>query len=104
MRWYPGATGKPITDAVTATEQGWIKEIDASVRFGPVHTARFPWTANYTRSAYIDLLETYSDHAVLADDHKVPLYEAIAAAIDERGGRIAIPYVAVLLLAHRRPT
>jgi trans-aconitate methyltransferase len=77
-------------------------EIEASGRFGPIEVRTYAWSATYSTADYIRLLETYSDHAVLEPSRSRPLYEAIAAAIDRRGGTITIPYLAALHLAGPR--
>jgi SAM-dependent methyltransferase len=97
-RWKPGGG----IDDLAAARAGWIAEIDASGLYGPVHAGEFPWRARYTRSEYLDLLATYSDHAVLPDDRRAPLFEAIGAAIDRHGGSIDLPYVAMAFVARRR--
>lgn len=45
---------------------------------------------------------THSDHAQLAPEVRGGLYDAIASAIERNGGRIEVPYVAVLLVARLR--
>ncbi|MEO8700685.1 MAG: class I SAM-dependent methyltransferase [Kofleriaceae bacterium] len=87
---------------VARTRAYWLDEIDTSGYFGPVHVGAFPWHTSYATREYIDLLDTYSDHATLPADRQTPLYDAIAQAIDRRGGRIAIPYVTLVFLAERR--
>jgi SAM-dependent methyltransferase len=77
----------------------WSSELEASGRFGPVHVGEFPWHASYTTAEYLQLLDTYSDHATLPADRQQPLYAAIGEALDRRGGRIAIPYVSLVVLA-----
>lgn len=77
-------------------------EIDRSGCFGPVEVRTCPWIAEYTSATYVQLLETYSDHAVLEPSRRSHLFRAIGAAIDRRGGRIAIPYIAALHLARAR--
>ncbi len=77
-------------------------EIDQSGYFGAVEVRTCPWSAEYTSAEYVHLLETYSDHAVLDPPRSSRLYRDIAAAIDRRGGRIAIPHVAALHLARVR--
>lgn len=74
-------------------------EIDQSGCFGPVEVRTCTWNAEYTSATYVQLLETYSDHAVLDPARSRGLYRDIAAAIDRRGGRVDIPYVAALHLA-----
>ena len=100
-RWFPAVDWMPARDSSGSKRGELSGEIDRSGLFGPVHRASFPWTASYTTRQYLDLLDTHSDHALLAPRFRVPLYEAVAAAIDRRGGRVEVPYVAVLLLTVR---
>lgn len=100
-RWFPGVTWTAARDSVEPKRAEVAAEIDRSGLFGPVRAASFPWTASYTARQYLDLLETHSDHALLEPRYRVPLYSAIVDAIERRGGRIEVPYVAVLLLTVR---
>jgi len=59
------------------------------------------WHQRYATREYLDLLATYSDHALLAADARASLFAAIAAAIDRRGGAFVVPYVALAFLAQR---
>jgi hypothetical protein len=63
---------------------------------------RYPWTATYTTRQYLDLLDTYSDHATLAADRRDGLRHDVTAAIERRGGVMTIPYVSLAFLARRR--
>jgi SAM-dependent methyltransferase len=99
-RWMP-STGdgvRTVDDAVAEISA----EIDASASFGPVETLRVAWDAHYTSSEYVQLLDTYSDHATLSDDRRAGLYAAIASAIDRRGGTIHVPYVSIACMAQKR--
>jgi SAM-dependent methyltransferase len=99
-RWVPA---KPRTDDdVPDALHKWTTEIAASARFGPVDVGRFPWTATYTSRGYVDLLATYSDHALIADAPRRSLFADIADAIERRGGHIEIPYVALVFFARVR--
>jgi SAM-dependent methyltransferase len=100
-RWLPSPTWTPSRDTTTSKTRQFTSEIERSGLFGPVQVASFPWTARYTTRQYLDLLDTHSDHALLAPERRGPLYEAIASAIERRGGRIEVPYVAVLVLTVR---
>ncbi|SRR6266446_2796698 len=100
-RWFPGVTWTAARDSVEPKRAEVAAEIARSGLFGPVRSASFPWTASYTTRQYLDLLETHSDHALLEPRFRVPLYGAIVDAIERRGGRIEVPYVAVLLLTVR---
>ena len=98
-RWMPGDDHKH--DPIEWTRKRWVGELDASGHYGPVHVGQFPWRATYATRAYLDLIDTYSDHISLPDDRRVPLYAAIADAIERRGGQIEIPYLAMVFLARR---
>jgi SAM-dependent methyltransferase len=97
-RWAPELSRVSDLEAARAR---WIDEIVASGLYRPVHLEQAPWHASYARSAYLDLLDTYSDHAVLPHDRRAQLYEELGAAIDRRGGGIEIPYVAMAFIARR---
>jgi trans-aconitate methyltransferase len=93
---FPGSSPyRPVRDVLAEV----TAEIDKSGCFGPVEMRTCTWNAEYTSATYVQLLETYSDHAVLDPARSSGLYRAIAAAIDRRGGRISIPYVTALHLA-----
>ena len=77
-------------------------EIDASGRFGPVEVREYPWTETLSTARYLDPLSTYSDHATLLSEQRTRLFQAIAAALDRRGGGVTIPYVSMAFLARRR--
>jgi SAM-dependent methyltransferase len=98
-RRYPEG---PQPTGLDDVERSWIAELDASGRFGPVQVERYPWTAHYTTRDYLALLDTYSDHATLADDRRRALYADIADLIDRHGGRIEMPYVTLVFLAFVR--
>ena len=99
--WFPAVTWTPVRDSTGSKRDEFTTEIERSGLFGPVQIASFPWTARYTTREYLDLLETHSDHALLDPALRTPLYDAIADAIERRGGRIEVPYVAMLLLTVR---
>jgi len=63
---------------------------------------RYPWTMRKTAEDYVRLIDTYSDHRVLAGSTRVSLYGAIQHAIDARGGVLDRAHVAYLLLARAR--
>ncbi|MFL5313047.1 MAG: class I SAM-dependent methyltransferase [Myxococcales bacterium] len=100
-RWFPAVTWTPARDSTGSKRDELTDEIKRSALFGPVQIASFPWTARYTTRQYLDLLETHSDHALLDPARRTALYAAIAGVIERRGGRIEVPYVAMLLLTVR---
>ncbi|HEU4730714.1 MAG TPA: class I SAM-dependent methyltransferase [Kofleriaceae bacterium] len=99
-RWFPEG---PRRNELAEVERWWVDEIDASGRFGPVHVGRFPWSARMTTRGYLDLLDTYSDHALLPDAQRGALYAQLADAIERHGGRFELPYTALVCLACVRP-
>lgn len=102
-RWGVGdGASSSLDDVVESTRRELVGDIDASGAFGPVDMRRYPWTATYTTHQYLDLLDTYSDHATMPADRREGLRQAVAAAIDRRGGTLTIPYVSLAFLARRR--
>ena len=101
-RWFPGPSERPPETEVETSRRTIVGEIDASGRFSAVDILQYPWTEHYSTARYLQLLDTYSDHAVLTPAQRAPLYQAIAEAIDRRGGAIDIPYVSMAFLARRR--
>ena len=77
-------------------------EVESDAVFERPELRSYQWLATYTRSAYLELLETHSDHIVLAADRRAALLAAIGAAIDRAGGRFEVPYITRLCLAHLR--
>jgi len=80
------------------------KKIVGSGRFGPVTVVTHPWRREYTATEYIGLMRTMSDHAILAPEARRRLFRSIRAIIARHGGKLILPYVAVLFHAPlRRP-
>jgi SAM-dependent methyltransferase len=100
-RWPVGQCEPPVDNVVEASRLAHVGEIDASGLYGAVDVRVYPWTATYTTARYLDLLDTYSDHALLAPEHRASLYQAIAEAIERRGGVVEIRYVSMAFLARR---
>jgi len=98
-RWGPLSSEPPGDDPVGDAVRMRSGEIAASGRFERPEVLRYPWTAIYTTERYLDLLDTYSDHALLAPDRRGPLYQAIADAIERSGGALEIRYVSLAIVA-----
>jgi SAM-dependent methyltransferase len=88
-------------DGVSHARAEYTRLVAESGRFALAHVAELPWTERYSTARYLELLSTYSDHAVLAPDVRAALLGEIAAAIERRGGTIEIPYVTLVFVAHR---
>jgi SAM-dependent methyltransferase len=100
-RWHSPSSKRPSDDPVEDARHELVEEIGASRRFGAVETRVYPWTTSFPTARYLDLLETYSDHAVLAAEPRARLYDAIAGAIERRGGMLEIHYVSMAFVARR---
>jgi SAM-dependent methyltransferase len=99
-RHFPLAWERGSDAPRNSTRSHWIEKLDRSGAFEPVLVIEEPWDAHYSTQQYLDLLSTYSDHAVHEDPR--PLYDAIRAAIDRRGGTIHIPYLTMAFVAKSR--
>ena len=100
-RHFPPDSPRHPHDQVTETRAEYTTLIGASGTHALTHLAELPWTERYPTARYLELLSTYSDHAVLAPDVRAALLGEIGAAIDRRGGTIEIPYVTLVFIAHR---
>ncbi len=85
------------------------EEIEAQARymrdtglFNSVEVRTYPWTKTYTTSEYIQLLNTYSDHQALPEEHRRGLYQAIAHLIENHyEGKVERPYLTELFLGKK---
>jgi SAM-dependent methyltransferase len=86
---YPDTTPLPARDQITQTGL-----------FGGVTVRKYSWEQEYTSHAYLDLLNTYSDHLALKPETRSRLFVGIQDHIDSQfGGRILKEYLTVLYLA-----
>ncbi len=76
--------------------------INESGCFERVQVRTFPWSARYDTRQYLGLLNTYSDHLLLAPNVRQHLFDGVAQVIERHGGFIERPYVAVLFIAQKR--
>jgi SAM-dependent methyltransferase len=77
-------------------------EIDRSRMFGEVAVLKYRWETEYTAQAYIQLLNTYSDHIALEKETRAELFDGIENLIETKfDGRIVKEHVSILYLAHR---
>lgn len=74
----------------------------AEREFEKVVVRTYPWAQQYETSAYLGLLNTYSDHLRLPEPRRQVLFAAIADLIEQHGGHIEKPYLAVLYMARRK--
>lgn len=78
------------------------KSIDASEFFEAALVRHYPWEQTYTVSEYLTLLQTYTDHTIVEPTRKRKLFDDIRKTIEDFGGRIQIPYLAVLYLSKKK--
>ncbi|MBN2335009.1 class I SAM-dependent methyltransferase [Candidatus Bathyarchaeota archaeon] len=77
-------------------------QIGSSRLFEKPVVKRYSWTRSYSKTDYLRLLETYSDHHALPREVKSLLYEGIGKGIDEDyGGVVERPYLTVLFVARK---
>ena len=78
------------------------EEINATGLFDTAVVRRYPWVATYSATEYVKLLDTYSDHRRLNDTTKRRLFDRIVDLINESGGTMTKPYLAVLWFARKQ--
>lgn len=66
--------------------------------FAAVETDELRWERSYTRSEWVALLGTHSDHRLLAPERRQELHAAVGDAIDRHGGAFLLPYRVELAL------
>ncbi len=69
--------------------------------FGAPTQTWFPWTRVYRRDEWLDQLVSRSDHAALEPTIRERLFQAVGAAIDDRGGSFVMHFETVLITATR---
>jgi SAM-dependent methyltransferase len=75
--------------------------IDETGLFGTVVMTRYRWRVVFNAADYVGLMQTQSDHQLLPESQRAALLGAIAEAIENDGGSIAIEYETRLHLAQR---
>jgi SAM-dependent methyltransferase len=78
-----------------------VEAVAAVPEFGAVTETWFPWTREYTRDQWLDVLLSRSDHAALDSAVKGRLFEAVGTAIDEHGGSFVMSFETGLITATR---
>jgi SAM-dependent methyltransferase len=100
----PTSTSGPLAGARRRYAADWRREIRASGLFHPAQRRTWRWRQELDATAYLALLDTYSDHASLSSARRRVLYARLRRLIDQDfGGRVARAYASVLYLAKARP-
>lgn len=99
-RHAPDLASEDGSETAVQRRDRYVEGIAASGCFGPVQVRRHPWQRDYTAAEYVALIDTYSDHRLLADPARAALYADLRALIDsEFGGRITKTDEATLFVA-----
>jgi hypothetical protein len=88
---------KPMNE----TTESIANSIRSSGYFNKVVIRKYPWSTRYTTREYLGLLNTYSDHLRLSERKRSRLFGDIAEVLDQYGGYINRPYLAVVYLAQK---
>jgi SAM-dependent methyltransferase len=91
---FPGLTPPRFEETARA-------EIESRPEFADVAMREHRWVDTVSAERFAALLETQSDHRLLALDVRQALLGAVREVVEAHGGRIAVPYATVLLLARR---
>jgi SAM-dependent methyltransferase len=101
-RHAPGLEGYSVllggSDARAETA---IAGIAASGQFAAASPETFAWSRTHETAAWLELLQTHSDHQTLPPAQRERLLEAVGEAIDSLGGSFELPYQAILVSARR---
>jgi SAM-dependent methyltransferase len=86
----------------SAIDQAPTERVPPASAFGSPLEREYPGSQVYTTAGWIELLSTSSDHKMLPADRRERLLKAVAAAIDEHGGRYEHHFVYRLWAVQRR--
>jgi SAM-dependent methyltransferase len=107
--WWnqPDSWEGPLRDAIDHVYRRYAPELTGSMVNRPALTDsealtldgfewlqrhRFAWTERYDTAAYVELLQTHSDHRMLPGEQLTTLLDAVAMVIDRAGGELIYPY------------
>jgi ubiquinone/menaquinone biosynthesis C-methylase UbiE len=97
--WQETGPAAGISQTAYNEARATLEKDIAEGRFHNLKTFTVNRRKIYTTEDYLSLLDTYSDHKRLKPDERTYFYAALKTFIDERGGRIVIPYDCVALTA-----
>ena len=92
---FPGLTARPEDG-----DRG--NEMRRTGLFRDETVRTYPWPAEFTTDSFLDLLQSQSDHRLLAEGTRARLLDAVRQVIDSRGGRVEVPHVTLLVTGHLR--
>lgn len=96
--WEPPASPGMSEEKIDAV----CEELGADGSFDSVERRTHDWHRTYDRDLYLRLLNTYSDHRLLADEVRRELYRELSTLIDDEfDGVVDRPYRTELIVARR---
>jgi SAM-dependent methyltransferase len=102
-RWDP-STPRDLPPSEASPAPGITGELDASGRFGPATVNHFEREITYTTSEYLEVLNTYSGHRLLAPAARTGLLNDITHLINgSHGGTVTKRYAHELVTAVVKP-
>jgi SAM-dependent methyltransferase len=118
-RWWnrPGDDSSPISQAMAAVYDKVVPDMPArgigskgapsddvpgNVAFGPPLQRTYRWTHTYTADEWTALLETQSDHRLLAPETRTVLLAAVRDVIEAHGGHYRHRYICWLRALQRQ--
>ncbi|MGO9198805.1 MAG: hypothetical protein ACLQK4_16965 [Acidimicrobiales bacterium] len=81
----------------------YADELEASGLFEPATVESTHWQSSHTTEEWLTLLQTHSDHRMLAENERTALLERVGLAVDAHGGTVDVDYDAVAILTKRLP-
>jgi SAM-dependent methyltransferase len=94
----------PMHPAVPAAPNwwhDWENELRSAAGFVDPQIRSYPWSERYETGAYVELLQTHSDHILLEPAQREALLDGVGRVIDRHGGRLEFEYVTVVAMARR---
>jgi hypothetical protein len=105
----------PVRDAIDGVYHRYAPDLVRSMVNRPVHALEpeslegfeppqqhhYAWTERYDTAAYVELLQTHSDHRMLPPEQLAALLQAVAAVIEHTGAELIYPYRTDLLTLRR---
>ena len=95
------ARGCRASRAQDVGRRACVEELIESDLFGEVSATEHAWETEYGRDAYLQLLDTQSDHRLLDPATRERLFAEVGHAIDDAGGTFPASYVTELYLTRR---
>jgi SAM-dependent methyltransferase len=94
--------GRPAVDAYAPILGAVADGIRATGAFGAPEEWRFDWERDYARDEWLEQVATGGDAGRLDPATLAALLDGLGAEVDARGGRVTMPYTAVVVTAARR--